>query len=196
MGFATLGKLAGLRINAALTVFSAVLWALFWFLNSWVFSELNYAAGISLIYFPAGVRLLIVLVFGVWGALGIALSNPFLFIHEFGQQTIAEIMLNSVIAGFVPLLVTRACQRLLGLGPSLENLRPMHLPLLALAVSIVTPLAFNLMFFVYGLKPLDELGENISAMVLGAFLGCMITLVLAKVGISLMRQMGVAQGAA
>ena len=58
--------------------------------------------GIDLIYLPAGVRLLIVLAFGVWGAIGIALSNPLLFITAFGQQSMSELVVNSLIAGFVP----------------------------------------------------------------------------------------------
>lgn len=177
-----------MRINLALVLLSAVLWVAFWFLNSWLFSSLDYAAGISLVYFPAGVRLVIVLVFGVWGAIGIALSNPLLFIDVFGQQPVGELLLNAVIAGFVPLLVARSCQWLLGIGTSLENLRPAHLPLLALAVSIVTPLAFNIMFIAYGLKPASELLANVSAMAFGDFLGCLIALMAARAALWLMRR--------
>lgn len=168
-------------------IVSAALWAGFWFLNAWVFSALSYAPGISLVYFPAGLRLLLVLAFGVWGALGIALINPLLFLDAFGDQSTTELIVNSLIAGFVPLLVTRGCQRLLGIGESLENLQPAHLPLLALAVSIATPLALNLMFVAYGLKPLADLAQNVSAMVLGDFLGCMIALILARLVLMALR---------
>ena len=67
------------------------------------------------------------------------------------------------------------------IGTTLSNLRALHLPVLALAVSIVTPLAFNLMFIVYGLQPVQDLWRNLSAMALGDFLGCMIVLVVIKV---------------
>lgn len=179
---------AAIRIDLTLVVLSAAMWAVFWFINSWIFSALHFAPGISLVYFPAGVRLLIVLAFGVWGAIGIALSNPLLFLDEFGRQSITELVVNSLIAGFVPLVVTRACQKLLGIGEALENLRPAHLPLLALAVSVATPLAFNLMFIVYGLMPLHDLARNMSAMALGDFLGCMIALIFARVAIMVMRR--------
>ena len=53
------------KINALLVVISAGLWAFFWFLNTWLFARLHYTDGISLIYLPAGIRLGIVLVFGV-----------------------------------------------------------------------------------------------------------------------------------
>lgn len=180
---------AGIWINLALVIVSAALWAVFWFANSWAFATLHYTTGISLVYFPAGVRLLIVLVFGVWGAIGIALSNPLLFLFEFGSQSVPELLVDSLIAGFVPLLAARACQKLLGIGSSLENLRPVHLPILALAVSIATPLAFNLMFLAYGLKPLAELPRNVSAMALGDFLGCMIALMAAMLVLMLLRRL-------
>ena len=136
----------------------------------------------------AGVRLVIVLLFGVWGAIGIALGNPLLFLSEFGHRSLPELLIDSAIAGFVPLLAARACQRLLGIGASLENLRPVHLPVLALAVSVATPLAFNLMFLAYGLEPFVALPRNLSAMVLGDFLGCMLALIFAKCGLLLYRR--------
>lgn len=193
MGFLSSQRLARLSINAALVVASAALWIGLWFLNAWMFAGLNYAPGIDLVYFPAGVRLVIVLVFGVWGAIGIALSNPLLFIFEFGRQPVGEMIVNSLIAGFVPLLTARACQWALGIGWSLEKLKPAHLPMLALAVSIATPLAFNLMFVISGLKPLAELPQNTAAMVLGDFLGCLIGLVVAKLGLLALRRLRAAE---
>lgn len=182
-------RLSEIRINVTLVIASAALWAAFWFLNSWLFAALEYTAGIAFIYFPAGVRLVLVLVFGVWGAIGIALSTPLLFMQAFGQQSVEEVVVNSLISGFVPLLAARACQWALGIGWSLEKLRPAHLPLLSLAVSIATPLALNLMFVAYGLKPIADLPQNTAAMVLGDFLGCMIGLVVAKLGLLAYRRL-------
>ena len=65
--------------------------------------------------------LAIVLLFGVWGAIGIALGNPFLFLSEFGQQPAGEIILNSLIAGFVPLVAARGAQRLLGIDRNITK---------------------------------------------------------------------------
>lgn len=183
------GQLTGVRLNLLLVAVSALLWVAFWFLNAWIFSWLQYGPGITLVYLPAGVRLIIVLAFGVWGAIGIALSNPLLFLSAFGQQSFSVILVNSLISGFVPLLAARACQGLLGIGASLEKLRPIHLPILALAVSIATPLALNVMFVAYGLKPLGEVARNVSAMALGDFLGCLIALVAAKLALVAFRKL-------
>lgn len=175
--------------NVLLVIASAVLWAGFWYFSQWFFASASYAKGISLIYFPAGIRLAIVLLFGVWGAIGIALSNPLLFLTEFGQQSAWAIILNSLISGFVPLLVARVVQRLLGIDGELVHLRPAHLPLLALAVSVVTPLAFNLQFLFLGEEHIAALWKNMTAMMLGDFLGCLVVLVLVRVAIAALRML-------
>lgn len=168
------------KLNASLVAASGALWAAFWYANDLLFSWLDYGAGISLVYVPAGVRLGIVLIFGVWGAIGIALSNPILFMSAFGARPYSELLIDSLIAGFVPFFVARGCQWALGIGRNLGHLKPLHLPVLALAVSICTPLAFNLMFIAYGLKPPEALWQNLSAMALGDFLGCLLVLVLIR----------------
>lgn len=178
----------GDRTKVLMLAASAVLWPVSWHLNAMFFASAAYTTGISLVYFPAGVRLAIVLLFGIWGAIGIAVSNPFLFLSTFGEQGPGEIVVNSLIAGFVPLLVARGVQRALGVDHSLSNLRPLHLPLLALAVSIATPLALNLQFAAQGLKPVGEMWSNMSAMMLGDFLGCMVALVAVRLLIPVWRR--------
>ena len=162
-------------MNLALTAGGAALWVSFGFLNdSLTFA--HYAPGVDLIYLPAGVRLAIILMFGVWGALGIVLSNPVLFLKEFNAGAAEDILINSVIAGFVPLLAVMGCRWLLGIDRSLMKLKAQDLPALALAVSVATPIAFNLHFLVHGLKPFKELWPSLTGMMLGDFLGCLIVL--------------------
>ena len=90
------------------------------------------------------------------------------------------IILNSLIAGFVPLIAARGAQRLLGIDSNLASLRPVHLPLLALAVSVATPLAFNAQFLILGAASVEQLWRNVPAMMLGDFLGCMVALVIVR----------------
>lgn len=171
-----------------LVLASALLWVGFGLASQSLLAWAQYSRGIDLIYLPAGVRLLIVLVFGIWGATGIAVSNPFMALFVFGAQSQPETFTNSFIAGFVPYLTMVACCKLLGVDRDLGALRPIHLAVFALAVSIVTPLAFNLQFIFEGLKARHELGANLSAMMLGDFLGCLVMLLLARVAIAIYRR--------
>jgi hypothetical protein len=84
---------------------SGIVWLGVSLLNSILMSSTAVTPGIALVYLPAGFRLLIILLFGFWGALGIFLTNPILFVEYFGTASITEMVINSGIAAFVPYLV-------------------------------------------------------------------------------------------
>ena len=76
----------------------------------------------------------------------------------------------------------------MGIDVNLTQLSPKHLPILALIVSLVTPLLFNLHFLIYNIKPLSLILPNVSAMILGDFLGCLVVLIAARLAIGLAKQ--------
>lgn len=113
----------------------------------------------------------------VWDASGITIANALLFFDKFGSGSMTEVVTNSGIASFGPLLAVWVCCRILGIGKNLGELKPWHLPVLALVLSVITPILFNVHFLVYGLKPFDQFPANVSAMMLEDFLGCLVFLV-------------------
>lgn len=151
-------------LNVTLMFVSGLVWLLFGLITQASAPLIEYAPGIDLVYLPAGIRLGIVLVFGFWGAVGIAVANPLLFYMEFGQQNIPEVAINSLICGFVPYLTVEVVKRLLGISSRLEKFSPLHLPAFALAVSLVTPLALNINFTAFNYKPDAQMLENLTAM--------------------------------
>ena len=153
---------------------SGIVWLGISLLNSNLLSSTAVTTGIDLVYLPAGFRLLMILLFGFWGALGIFLTNPILFVEYFGTASITEMVINSGIAAFVPYTVVRACSKSFGVNSSLMELKPIHLPVLALAVSLATPLAFNIQFLLAGRKPQELFLTNFSAMAFGDFVGCLL----------------------
>jgi hypothetical protein len=54
---------------------SALLYSALFFFNDWVTETLKYDLGVSWIYLPAGLRLLLILIFGLAGAIGIAAAS-------------------------------------------------------------------------------------------------------------------------
>ena len=165
-------------LNALLVLASAALWGASNAMNTYLMSFADFARGIDLIYLPAGFRLLIVLLFGFWGALGIFLSNPIAYLVEFGSGSASLVIANSLICAFC---------RAAGIQASLLQLKPVHLPLLALAVSVATPVMLNLFFLASGMKEADQLMVNVSAMVTGDFLGCLFLIVLVRLAIAAVR---------
>lgn len=171
-------------LHAALVVTSGLIWCAVWLANMYLLSATKVAPGIDLVFLPAGFRLLIVIVFGFWGALGIVLADPLMFMIEFGDGSVGSMLVNALISGFAPYVTVRAFSRLAGIGGSLMQLKPMHLPLLALAVSVVTPLLFNLHFMLSGLTAPEAFLHNFTAMMTGDFLGCLLVSVLARLGLA------------
>ena len=155
---------------------SGIVWLGVSMLNSVLLSSTAVATGIDLVYLPAGFRLLIILLFGFWGAIGIFLTNPILFVEYFGTASITEMVINAGIAAFVPYLVVRACSKSFGISTSLMELKPIHLPVLALAASLATPLAFNFQFLLAGRKPPELFLTNFTAMAFGDFVGCLLVI--------------------
>jgi hypothetical protein len=54
---------------------SALAYAALFYLNAWLTSHLVYGLGVSWIYLPAGLRLFLTLIFGLSGAVGIAIAS-------------------------------------------------------------------------------------------------------------------------
>ena len=57
------------------TAISALLYSALFFFNDWLTETLKYDLGVSWIYLPAGLRLFLILIFGLAGAIGIAVAS-------------------------------------------------------------------------------------------------------------------------
>ena len=119
-------------IHLAYMLIAALLGTGSWWINGLFFKGLEVSAGINLIYWPHGVRVLMVLLFGLPGALGLTLSGFFVAQTVYpGQLWMAA--LAPVISGLAPY----AARRLVLLErtrelPHLERLSPKTL------ISLVT----------------------------------------------------------
>ena len=68
-------------------------------------------------------------------------------------------------------------RRLLGIGSGLRELKFVHLPVIALATAITTPLALNIEFLFDNIGDPAQLFSHLSAMILGDFLACALVLI-------------------
>jgi hypothetical protein len=169
------------HLDLGLVLLSGLIWTAVWFFNKLFLGETWITSGIGLVYLPAGFRLLIILAFGFWGALGIFLFDPLLFFYEFGSGSTAEILVNAFITSFGAYGAVVLFCSLARVSRQLSELRPHHLPMLAVAVSLVTPLLYNLLFLTTKRHGPEEFARNYSAMAAGDFLGCFLVLAGARV---------------
>lgn len=163
-------------VYAGFALVSGLLWVIVWSLNQLLMGSTAIASGIHLIFLPAGFRLLLILLFGVWGAIGIFIFEPLLFLEAFGSGSGPEVIVSSLISAFSPLLMVILFCRGAGIQRSLTDLRPLHLPLLSLCLSLFTPLLFNIFFVLSGIHPLGTFMTDYSGMATGDFLGCTIVI--------------------
>ena len=159
---------------------SGLLWLAFWEASQSILGFTQLGNGITLLYVPAGIRLVILLISGIWGALGIAMAFPFAMLQVYPDASLQEALVYSVIAGFVPWIAVWAVCRAAKVSRDLGSLRSIHLPLLAAAVSIAGALAYAGALTAYGRLEPNLLLQNVTAMSAGDFLGCFAVVLLVR----------------
>ena len=161
---------------------SGIVWLASWQLAQPLLHFIQVKAGITLLYIPAGIRLVILLISGLWGALGIVLAFPFALVQQFPNATWLEIFVYSCIAGIVPYgTVLWTCQTA-KVSRDLGSLRAIHLPLLAATVSVTGALAYSLALMAFGRFERGTFLQDFTAMAAGDFLGCFAVVLLVRLG--------------
>lgn len=168
---------------AAVVLLSGAIWLASWKLAQTLLDFTQIKQGITLVYVPAGVRLVILLVAGFWGAVGLALVYPLVLIQSAAAMSWPEMAVQSVIAGFVPYLVVLAVCRTAGVSRDLGKLRSVHLPLLAAAVSIAGALALSLARIAFGRFSAESFLPDFTGIAMGDFLGCFAVILLVRIAI-------------
>lgn len=158
-----------------------MLWLAFWQASQSTMTFTQLSSGITLIYVPAGVRLVILLISGIWGAVGIALAFPLAMLQVYPDASWQEILAYAAIAGFVPYATVYTVCRAANVSRDLRTLRAFHLPLLAAAVSVTGALAYTGALTAFGRLDAGLLLQNFTAMTAGDFLGCFAVVLLVRV---------------
>ena len=86
---------------------TAVAYSVFCELNTYLFSSFSFSTGVDWIFLPSGLRLAFILIFGIWGALGIVLAS---FIGSFNLYFNGDLITAlgaGLISGFTPLMARR-----------------------------------------------------------------------------------------
>lgn len=97
-------KLTG---KPAIVVLTAAAYVALFEINSLLFSGLSFSANADWIYLPSGLRLGFVLVFGVWGALGIAMASIGTNLLHYPSGDAATLVVAGLISGLSPLLARK-----------------------------------------------------------------------------------------
>ena len=173
-------------ISLPIMVVSALLYAVLFFANDWITQYLEAAPGVNWIYLPAGLRLFLVLIFGLSGALGIVISSVLITLYRDMGDAYLSIIGIGLISGLSPLLARYLTIRNLKISPDLSNL---NLPIIAACIVIFALISSSLHQLWFWLMDIPSGSfPNTIVMITGNILGAVLLIALIKVGIDLYKR--------
>lgn len=176
------------KINALVMACSALVWVAAYMVNTRYLSSLALVPGIDLLFIPSGVRLMAIMIGGVWAALGVSIGSLYLTGPEFDTGQPFVIMAIAAGSGLFPYIALRASLSATDVKPSLQNLTAAKLPLISLGVAVGSSLLHNLLFSALGLEPWSAFFSHVMAMATGDFLGILLAVALVFVALRLLRR--------
>jgi hypothetical protein len=159
------------RWDAASLLFSGAVWLLSVYGSHQLFGSVQFGPASVVLSVPAGLRLILLLVFRGCGALGVALAEFLLVVVEGRHMAAVDLVFHSAFTGLAPYLALRLMMAMFGIGENLTSIRSIHLPFLALASSLGSALLLSLEAAAVGRVSSGHLMGKMAAMLWGNFMG-------------------------
>ena len=174
------------RVFLAGVLISALLYSALFFFNDWLTETVKYDLGVSWIYLPAGLRLFLILIFGLSGAIGIAATSFTISYFGVFPPDLVTCIGIGLISGFAPLMAKWLIVSNIPINNDLSNLS-MQKILLCIVVYALMSSGFHQYWFV--LRDLESGSINhFLVMFAGDVVGSILLIALIKYGIDLMRR--------
>ncbi len=156
--------------------------------NSLFSPWVEYAPGASLVFLPAGVKLVALLVAGGWGALGLAVAAVLMAADVWTAAGAYELLGNIVVWLGVPYMIIESVLRIQGVKRDLSNLTFAPLLFITVAATVVGSAASSAYaVFAHGRK-IDDYLATASAMAVGDFVGAGLMLMLTISALKLLKK--------
>lgn len=163
--------------SPALIIFSGTLYAITFGVNSYFLDSFAHSLGVSWIFLPAGLRLLLTLLFAESGAIGIALASVIISICFFFENLVLGIPAG-ITSGLAPYVARYLAFKDMGLNAQLDTLDGSKLLSCVLIYSLICPLMHQIVFTI---ATLDNLFfDNLGVMIIGDLVGTVIVIYSAK----------------
>ena len=162
----------------AIVVLTGAAYVALFELNALLFSSFSFSANADWIYLPSGLRLGFVLVFGVWGALGIVFASIATNLLHYPNGDAVTLVVAGLISGLTPLLARKICVDRFALDISLKNLTADQLFKTAGIFAVLSATIHQLWLTFRGRT--DHFLSSAMVTVVGDFLGTILILYAAK----------------
>ena len=167
-------------------IVSVLAYSSLFYINDWLTTHLTYGLGANWIYLPAGLRLFLTLIFGLSGAVGIAIASFVICFFALFPLELTTYIGIGLISGFAPYLARLFVMSNISISSDLSNL---SLQKLVICILIYAALSSGLHQWWFAVRGLDEAGtlNHFLVMLIGDVLGAVILIGLVKYGLNLMR---------
>ena len=174
--------------HIATAVTSGMLFSLSFRLNQYFDEQFVYSAGISLLFLPAGVKLLAVLVGRLPAILGLLVVGIYLGVGIWPDKSMASIVYFAIVSLMTYPVAAFGLMRVLHIRHDLSNLRYHHIVLLSLAASVLNGVVHNWLYWSQGVTASEELWQKSAAMAMGDFMGCFVVVALFHAATGVLRR--------
>lgn len=157
--------------NLGLIVLSFVLSRLSYECHEWVTPYVAYTQGVDLLFLPAGVKLVMIMVAGWRGAVGCTLSLLSLSTRFWPGLEPIWLLLYATLSVGMTWLVVCVMLKCRALGPALEGLSFWDLVQIDMLNTLLHGIAVNSYFWALGLRSSESFWPAALAMSFGDFLG-------------------------
>ena len=158
----------------AVLVVAGVGFGLSFRLNQLLDSYFVYSPGISLLFIPAGVKLLSVLVGRLPAVIGILIVSVYLGAGIWPDKSMVTVFSFAFVSLMTYPVASYIVMRVVGIHRDLYNLRYWHIVALSLAASALNGVVHNIEYVIEGVSDSESQWGNTAAMALGDFLGCFV----------------------
>jgi hypothetical protein len=172
-------------LSPALISIAAILYAASFLINSFVMGSFSFSLGVSWVFLPAGLRLLLTLLLDKNGALGIAIASIAISLGFYFEDPILGIGAG-IISGLAPYIAKLLVFSDKDSKRDLSQLDAKQLLNCVFVFSVVSPLMHQVW---YSLHKEDSLFfEDLGVMIIGDLIGTLIVIYLAKAAIFLYKK--------
>ncbi len=170
---------------------SALLWAVSVYLNNEVlFPWPEDEEYVHWVFVPAGIRILLVMLFGWRAVLGVAIGAVPGVLETLPGIGGAMVAAVAVAAGLMPWIAIQIFSAATAVRHPWHDLLWWHLPAIAALAAFANSAVFNSQLILLGFEPPRELPANLLSIMIGDFLGALVLLLAAIAVIRLIRLLG------
>lgn len=172
------------KTNLLMAIMAGLCFSLSFSINQLLDAYTLFSPGISLLFLPAGVKLLFVLIGRFPALVGLTAMAAYAAIDDWPGRPLWSPISFAVIAHANYYVAIYVVMHLLKIRRDLVNLRYWHIVALSLAASATNGIIHNFVYLMQGVTRPEDLWMKAAAMAFGDFMGCFVVVALFQLAVS------------